>query len=142
MKEIRRVSKVTMVIGVILSILGVFCFVFWRELGAQHRSVTAMIPTFIGLPMLILGFLALAKPEQRKHFMHVAVVLSLLGFMMSFGRIAMIQLNPEKRNFRGGMQAVTLMAVLCGLHVILSVRSFIAARKAREASAGTTATTT
>jgi hypothetical protein len=29
------------------------------------------------------------------------------------------------------MQAVTLMAVLCGLHVILSVRSFIAARRAR-----------
>ena len=127
-------SKVTMVIGVILSILGVFCFVFWRQLGAQHQSVTAMIPTFIGAPMLILGWFSLARPEKRKDFMHIAVVLSLIGFLMSFGRFVSVELNPEKRNFRGGIQAILLMAVLCGLHVVLSVRSFIAARKARETS--------
>jgi len=129
------VSKLTMVVGSILSILGVFCFVFWRQLGAAHQSATALIPTFVGVPMLIFGWLGLAMPEQRKNVMHAAVVISLLGFLMSFGRFLAIELNPEKRNFRGGIQAVLLMAVLCGLHVLLSVRSFIAARKAREASA-------
>jgi hypothetical protein len=123
-----------MVIGAILSILGVFCFVFWRQLGAPQQSVTALIPTFVGAPLLILGWLGLAMPEQRKHLMHAAVVLSLLGFLMSFGRFLAVDLNPAKRNFRGGMQAVLVMAILCGLHVLLSVRSFIAARKAREAS--------
>ena len=128
-------SKLTMVIGAILSILGVFCFVFWRQLGAAHQSVTAMIPTFVGVPMIIFGWLGLAVPEQRKHVMHAAVVLSLLGFLMSFGRFLSVELNPERRNFRGGMQAVLLMAVLCGLHVLLSARSFIAARKARQPGA-------
>jgi hypothetical protein len=127
----------TMVIGVILAILGVFCFVFWRQLGAPQQSVTALIPTFVGVPMLVLGWLGLALPEQRKHVMHAAVVLSLLGFLMSLGRFLAVELNPAKRIFRGGMQAVLLMAVLCGLHVVLGVRSFIAARKAREGSAAT-----
>jgi hypothetical protein len=125
----------TMVVGSILSILGVFCYVFWQKLGAEHQSVTSLIPTFVGVPLLILGWLGLAMPEQRKHVMHAAVVISLLGFLMAVGRFASVQLNPAKRNFRGAIQAVLLMAVLCGLHVLLSVRSFIAARKARQAGA-------
>ena len=127
-------SKLTMVIGMILAVLGVFCYVFWKQLGAPHPSMTALIPTFVGVPMMVLGWLALAKPELRMHLMHAAVVLSTLGLLASLGRFISVMIRHP--NLGPGIIATGLMAVLCGLHVLLSVRSFIAARKAREASAG------
>ena len=121
-----------MVIGILLTILGVLCFVFWKQLGAQHQSVTALIPTFVGVPLMLLGWLSLAKPDLRKHLMHIAVILTLLGFLMSFGRFVSVMIkNP---GFGPGKMATLTMAILCGLHVVLSVRSFIAARKARQSS--------
>jgi hypothetical protein len=43
----------------------------------------------------------------------------------------------RKPGFGLGKMATLAMAILCGVHVVMSVRSFIAARKAREASGGT-----
>ena len=121
-----------MVIGILLTILGVLCYVFWKQLGAPKQSVTALIPAMVGLPMMVLGWLSLAQPDWRKNLMHIAVVLSLLGFLMAFGRFAAVTLNPNRRNFGPGIQATLVMAILCAVHVVMSVRSFIAARKARE----------
>ena len=123
-------AKVTMVVGILLTILGVLCYVFWKELGAKQQSVTALIPAFVGIPLMLLGWLSLLKPALRMHLMHAAVVLALLGFLLSFGRFVSVMItNPR---FGLGRAATLTMAILCGVYVVLCVRSFIAARRARE----------
>jgi len=129
------VSKATMVIGMLLSILGVCCYVFWKQLGAPRPSVTALIPTFVGVPMMVLGWLSVAKPDLRKHLIHAAVVISTLGLFMALGRVITVSIRHP--NFGPGFQATLAMGILCAVHVVMSVRSFIAARKAREAGGGT-----
>ena len=120
-----------MVVGILLTLLGVCSYVFWKQLGASHPSVTALIPAFVGVPLMILGWLALLKPQVRMHVMHAAVVLALLGFLASLGRFISVMIkNPR---LGAGSGATLLMAIICGVYVALCVRSFIAARRARQA---------
>ena len=63
--------------GIVLVLLGVGAYL---STGAQ--SVTALIPTFFGIPLAALGFMA--RDERRlKLAMHVSTVLALLGFLGS-----------------------------------------------------------
>ena len=120
-----------MLVGILLTILGVVCYAFAVPLGATHQSPTALIPAFLGVPLMLLGWLSLAKPEMKKHFMHAAVTLALLGFLASAGRLISVMIkNPS---LGVGPVASLIMAVLCGIFVFLCVRSFIAARRARNA---------
>jgi hypothetical protein len=97
------------------------------------RPVTALIPAFIGVILLLCGLVAMNE-GLRKHAMHLAVVIGLLGFLAGAGRGAMglskMVSGDPSLNYRS-MIFVWLMALLCGLFVILCVNSFIAARKRR-----------
>lgn len=126
-------AKMTILFGVLLTILGLVTYFGAESLGASTRSVTALIPAFIGVPLIILGIVA-QKPGARKHAMHAAAALALLGFLASFGRFVAVGAAPTSV----GPAALLIMAILCGVFVALCVRSFIVARKAREA--GTTVT--
>jgi hypothetical protein len=124
------VAKTTILAGMLLTILGVIFYAFAFQMGATSRSVTALIPTFVGVPLILLGYGVLLKPDLRMHLMHVAVLLGLLGFLASFGRFAMVMArNP---NLGPATIASLLMAIICGVFVVLCVRSFIAARRARQ----------
>ena len=121
-------SKITILIGIALIVLGVGFYI-----GTGMVAVTAMIPAFVGLPVAILGFVGLSGSEKtRKHAAHFAVMLTLLGALAGLGR-------GIPGLFKGAavsaIAATLLMAALCIVHVVLSVKSFIAARKAREAAA-------
>jgi hypothetical protein len=124
-----RMAKITMVCGMLLLIEGIVCYLGWKQLGAAKPSGTALIPAYVGVPLMFLGWLTLAKPNLRMHLMHGAVTLTLLGFLASapMGVIGLI-----KKGAAVGPVAQLIMALICGLHVVLSVRSFIAARRARE----------
>jgi hypothetical protein len=124
------VAKATMLCGMLLTLLGVICYVFATQLGAPERSVTALIPTFLGIPLILLGYLSLIKPALRMHLMHGAVTLGLLGFLASAGRFISVMIR--KPNIGVGTVANLIMAIICGVFVIACVRSFIAARRERE----------
>lgn len=96
-------------------------------------SPTSLIPTFVGLPLIICGVLA-AQEKLRKHAMHAAAGLSLLGMLASAGRGISVMFKPD---FKFGLASFSVwtMAVLCGIFLVLCVRSFIQARRNREASA-------
>jgi len=119
-----------MTIGVMLCVLGFVTYWFWAELGGDHQSPTALIPAGFGALILLLGFASLMKPTMRKHFMHAAVALALLGFLASapMGVIGLIRKGAAL-----GPVAQLIMAALTGAYVAFGVRSFIAARRAREA---------
>ena len=124
-------AKATMLCGMLLTLLGVICYVFATQLGATDRSVTALIPTFLGVPLILLGYFSLIKPTLRMHLMHVAVTLGLLGFLASAGRF--ISVMVRKPNIGVGTVANLIMAIICGVFVAACVRSFVAARRARTA---------
>ena len=125
-------AKATMLCGMLLTLLGVICYVFATELGAPERSATALIPTFLGVPLILLGYFALFKPALRMHLMHAAVTLGLLGFLASAGRFISVMARHTPMGV--GPAAQLIMAIICGVFVAACVRSFTAARRARTAA--------
>lgn len=67
-------ASVTAGFGILLIVLGLAGY-----FGTRRVSVTALIPAFIGLPILILGLIALADLAPR-HAIIAAVVVAVLGF--------------------------------------------------------------
>ena len=126
--------KLTMLCGMILTLLGVICYVFAQPLGAAQASVTALIPTFLGVPLMLLDWLSLLKPTARMHFMHVAVLLATLGGLASLGRLISVMIKHP--NLGVGVVANLIMAIVCGVYVAMSVRSFINARRSRQQQSG------
>lgn len=101
----------------------------------KSKSVTALIPAFVGIALAACGLVAL-KESFLKHAMHAAAVVGLLGTIAGAGRGAMglgkffsgdPSLNQRSFLF------VWLMAVICGAFVFLCIQSFRAARKKRNA---------
>jgi hypothetical protein len=99
----------------------------------SSESITALIPTFFGIPLLILGWLGL-NDKYLKHTMHAAAVLTLLGFIGTVGGLIkffrMISGVEMERPAAVTVQAI--MAILCLLFLIFAIKSFIDARKNKE----------
>jgi len=67
--------KITVGLGVILFLLGIVGYIL-----VDGASKTALIPSFFGVVFIILGGLAVANLNLRKHLMHGAAGLALLGY--------------------------------------------------------------
>ncbi len=122
-----------MAIGLILVAVGVVFFLT-ADVPEGKSRVTALIPAFVGLPVAILGCVGCCKPAANKHAAHVAVVLTLLG---TLGGLGMGFKNMGAEGKETAVLAQLIMGGVCLVHVILSIKSFIAAKKAREAAAAT-----
>lgn len=128
-------AKTTMLIGALLCVLGFVAYGMGAQTGTAERSPTALIPAGFGAILLLLGFGALIKPGARKHFMHAAAAVGLLGALGGFGMFAA---RFPSRGFMLATCSMLTMGLLCALLVVLAVRSFIAARRARESGAAET----
>lgn len=125
-------AKVSLVFAVLLIALGL---VSYLGTGSQHP--TALIPTWFGLALGFFGFLAISPSEsRRKLFMHINVTVGLLGFLGAAGRAVQSYLNANAAGKTPDSIALSSQLTMAGLlliYVLLCVRSFIAARRAREA---------
>jgi hypothetical protein len=121
-------AKLTIVYGIIFILMGLYGY-----FGISSESITALIPTFFGIPLLILGWIGLNE-KYLKHAMHGAAVLNLLGFagtvsgLIKFFRM----LGGEQFERPSAITIQAIMAFLCLVFLILAVKSFIDARKKRE----------
>jgi peptidoglycan/LPS O-acetylase OafA/YrhL len=88
---------------------------------------TALIPAAIGALILVCGAVASRNDALRKHMMHVAVVIGLLGFIATAVRLVM---KATELNLAVLSQLAT--SIVCLVFVILAVRSFIDARRERD----------
>ena len=119
--------QVTIGIGSVLSLLGIGAY-----LGASRKHITALIPTFIGLPLSLLGVVA-RQEKLSENATRGEVGLSLLGFLVSLQGLFFPELFPatyvsaDEHPKRGAAQAI--MAALCGLHFGMTVGSLIEARR-------------
>jgi len=111
-------------IGRLLVLLGIIGYGYGMYNG--NASLTAMIPAAFGILLMLLGHLSLAKENWRKHLMHVAVVVALLGFILPVGRLVS---KFSELTMSAAVISQIVMAVLCLVLVVLAVKSFTAARR-------------
>ncbi len=124
-------GKTAIVFGVLLSGLAAYGYL---GADADQRSLTALIPAAVGLPLVVCGLLAL-KDSLRMAAMHVAVVFALLGALASGGRglprIGVLFAEDPSGNPRAVAMTLT-MFLLCTIFLILSIKSFVDARRRRD----------
>ena len=118
------IRNVTLGYGVFLIAWGIVI-----SIVSQAESFTSYIPSMLGAPLAVSGFMVMRKPEDRKLWMHIAATFGLLCAL--FGtRFLMVM--GDGITYASGSQ---LMLLITGTaYTVLCVRSFIAARKAREAA--------
>ena len=118
--------SLTMSVGALLSLLGLVAYPVTGMV-----SLTALIPTVFGVPLILLAQLA-KTASRRKMSMHIAMLIALLGLAGSASGI------PKIVSLLGGGEIVrpeaaaiqSLMALICLVYLVMGVRSFIAARRA------------
>jgi hypothetical protein len=129
--EERLMAPIAIVFGVLLVILSGVLYGI-----ADNFSPTIFIPAGFGAVLIVLGLLAL-KDAYRKHAMHGAAVVGLIGFAFPLGRL-IYAMTGENFVFRKSTGGTVAMSVLCLIFLILCVKSFIEARAARKAKEGQT----
>ena len=118
---------ISITFGIILILQGIITYFI-----SDSRSPTAFIPAIFGALLVVLGFLA-KKPDMRKHAMHAAAAVGLLGVVGSLGR-AIPKLAQKDAEIDLALGSMLVMGVLMLIFLVLCIRSFIAARRAREAA--------
>jgi hypothetical protein len=124
-------AKITLVFAILLIALGLAGY-----LGTGSIHPTALIPMWFGLAMGVCGFLAISPREgRRKLFMHISVTIGLLGLigavveaLRGYGAARAAGIEPDHI----ALASKLTMAGLLLVYVNLCVRSFLAARKARQ----------
>ena len=110
--------KQTLIFAALLIALG---------LGAYFvsGSQTALMPAYPGGLLAIFAGLALSFANARRHFMHAAAVVALLGALAPAAALVIraAQMSPLALSVNIGMLA------LCGILLVLMVQSFRAARR-------------
>jgi TRAP-type C4-dicarboxylate transport system permease small subunit len=128
-------ARLTIVFAVLLAVLGVAYFVMT---GSVHK--TALIPVWFGVALGVCGLLAKTEDARRRMlWMHIAVTVGLLGFLFPAirGGMALAKAHSSGVELAAGtahaVHEELIMAAICLVFVLLCVRSFIAARRARVA---------
>lgn len=130
-----HMPKISLSFAALFILLGVLGYLL-----TGMQSVTALIPAFLGLLLALLGWLGLARPALRKHVMHGAALLALIGIGGTFrGLLQAVSLaggasveRPE------AVIAQALMCVLSLLFLTLCIKSFVDARLLRKGQAPVT----
>jgi len=120
------VHRIAILNGAVLTLWGGIAYFVQ---SSDPPSITALIPAFMGLPMLLLGFLSERNPSNRHHYMHACMVMALI-MVIGGARVA--------TGF-AGMSWLAIVSHLLLLQVgisftIVGIRSFRHARLQRESS--------
>lgn len=115
-------SRIT---GILLILLGLISYFI-----TGMESITALIPAFIGIIVVILAWLA-GSESRHKIMMHITVVLIFIGFLGSVSGIpktvGYLSGQPVARPAAAVSQSI--MAVICLVYLAMAVNSFISARR-------------
>jgi len=121
-------TSTTRLFGIVLILLGVASYQL-----TGRTSLTAMIPAFFGAAFLICAMIARRSDAARRHAMHAAVAIGLIGAIAALARGIPGAINGDPT--RPAVMAQLAMGLLLVIYVALGVRSFIAARRSRRQSA-------
>ena len=112
----------------ISSYYGVFLIIWGFAVSSlsNSESLTSLIPTFLGILILVFALFALFIPSKKKLFMHIVVMFGLITFI---GGLDLFRnYNSLFSNFWGDLSK--FMMLITGLFfTYLCIKSFIHARK-------------
>lgn len=74
-----EMERISVIYGLFLIVWGVII-----SFVSQSGSMTSYIPSFLGLPVLLFGYLSLRFPEKKKIFMHIVVLFGIIIFLGGF----------------------------------------------------------
>jgi hypothetical protein len=120
-------ARTTIVVGIMLIALGVVGYV-----ATGAASVTALIPAIFGVVFCLLGWVA-GNERYRKHALHAAVLVGVVGFLGSASGLAgLMRLIAGTGVERpAAVISQSVMAVVMAAFVALCVKSFVNARRQR-----------
>jgi hypothetical protein len=124
---IRNMPVIALVIGgllVVLALVGYF---------AGSGSATALGPLLPGVPILLLGAVAMAKESATKHAMHAAMIFALLGIAAAIPPMVLRIFNTEVASSALTKLTVFGMFLLSLTLLVLGIYSFVQARRERQA---------
>ena len=112
----------------ISSYYGIFLIIWGFAVSSlsNSESLTSLIPTFLGILILVFALFALFIPSKKKLFMHIVVIFGLITFI---GGLDLFRnYNSLFNNFWGDLSK--FMMLTTGLFfTYLCIKSFIHARK-------------
>ena len=115
--------SITIALGVALIIVGLAGYFL-----TGTTSLTALIPAAFGVVIALAGLLA-RDEHKRKHAIHGAVVVALLGFLgFVRGLLQIGELFAGTAARPAASVAQAIMAVLTLAYIVMAVRSFARAR--------------
>lgn len=115
--------SISITFGIVLVLIGVTGYVYGMNAG--NASLTALIPAAFGTAMAACGLFARSSEGMRKHMMHLAIVIALLGFILTAGRLLM---KVTELVISPAVVSQASMAIICLIFIVLAIRSFAAAR--------------
>ena len=120
----QTVPRIAIIQGSILSSWGALAYFVQ---SADPPSVTALIPAFMGFPMIILGVLSEINDANRHHYMHASMILALV---MAIGGLRLVVGWSEM----SGLALISHLFLLVGgiSFIVIGVISFRHARLVRE----------
>jgi hypothetical protein len=116
-------TATTRLVGFVLIAVGLIGY-----FATGRASITALIPAFFGAIFLILALVARGE-SARKHAMHAAVALALVGVLGVIPRLVPALSSGDLA--RPAVLSQLVMTVVLAVYVALGIRSFIAARARR-----------
>jgi hypothetical protein len=113
--------------GLSLILVGLAGYVYGIIDG--KASVTALIPAFFGIVIAILGAFANSKESLRKHLIHGALLVALIGFIIPTARVLS---KGRDISLSAAVISQLAMALICLIFLIIGIQSFVNARRSRE----------
>lgn len=120
-------SRLSLYLGLILIASGIISYI-----STGMESITALIPSLFGLVFLLLGLMGQINETWRKHTMHVALLIALLGLGGSVqGLITLIEFITSIDRF-AAVITQSIMALSCIYFILAGIRSFLQTRFGRK----------
>ncbi|MFT3860715.1 hypothetical protein [Micropruina sp.] len=122
------ITKLTLAVGGLLTLTGIIAY-----LATHMVSLTALIPSAVGVLLLVAGWLARTE-RLRRHAIHGALAVALIGALGSVMNVVKVgQLFNGTAERPGAIVASLVMFIALVVYLAVGVRSFIAARRGRAA---------
>ena len=119
-------ARVSVIYGVILVVFAVLI-----SLISGSDSLTSYIPAMLGLPILILGLIAVWAPSKQKLVMHINVVIGLVIFLAGLSLIpSLVSVVNLNTNLWANVSKL-FMSLTGALYLTTCVKSFIFIRRKR-----------
>ncbi len=122
-------ARVGIIVGLLLCGVTLVALV-----GNPVKSPTQFIPMMLGIPLLFCGVVAL-NPHRRKHAMHVASAIGLLGAIAGAIRAFyyLLELAGGNEIDRYDFKIIVALSLICMIFVVICVVSFRQVRRRKAA---------